>query len=183
MAYINRKIFLWELIGIVFVVVLGSIFHFVFEWLNFWPPIGGFFPVNESVWEHLKLVYWPIVIFSIIEYFPLKKKANNCLLAKFLAIIVACLTIVIFFYAYTAILGEDLLIFDILSFVLGIVLGFLVSYKILTLKELPQWSMVISLISLILVGFIFILFTYYPPELPIFQDPISGLYGIIIHIH
>lgn len=59
----KRKLQSLEILGALFVIIIGSIFHFVFEWSNQWLPLGAITPVNESVWEHLKLVFWPLVFF------------------------------------------------------------------------------------------------------------------------
>jgi len=178
----KNKILQWEILGMVFIIIVGSLFHFLFEWLFSWPPIGAITAVNESVWEHLKLPYWPLVIFSLIEYKFIKEKANNIIIGKNIAAIISIGTILIVFYSYTAILGTELLIIDILSFFLGVIIGQVVSYKILTLNELPRWISIISWIIIIGFGLSLILFTYLPPHLPIFQDPESGLFGILHHI-
>ncbi len=178
----KNKLLALEILGAVFVIVIGAIFHFIFEWSNQWLPLGAIAPVNESVWEHLKLVFWPLVFFSIIEYFLLKKDAHNFVLSRLVAIIIAELTILITFYSYTAILGTEILLVDILSFIIGVVLGYLVSYKILKFKTAPNWSTIISLVAIILLGIIFVVFTYLPPEIPLFQDPETGLYGIILNL-
>ena len=171
-----------EILGVLFVIIIGSIFHFVFEWSNQWLPLGAITPVNESVWEHLKLVFWPLVFFSIIEYLLLKREVNNFVLSKLIAISIAETTILVSFYSYTAILGTEILFVDILSFIIGVVLGYLVNYKLLKFKKTPKWDMIISAIAIILLGIIFVFFTYFPPEIPLFQDPETGLYGIILNL-
>jgi len=178
----ENKLLQWEIYGMIFIIIVGTLFHFLFEWLFSWPPIGAITAVNESVWEHLKLPYWPLVIFSLIEYKSIKEKANNIVIAKNTAAIISISTILIVFYSYTAILGIEILIIDILSFFIGVIIGQFVSYKIMTLKELPRGLTIISWIILIGLGFSLIIFTYLPPHLPIFQDSETGLYGIFAHI-
>ena len=175
----NNEIFKWELIGMIFIILVGSLFHFVFELSGNSPPVGAIAAVNESVWEHLKLGYWPLVFFSIIEYKFLKDKAKNIGLAKLLAAITIILTIIIIFYSYTAILGEDILIIDILSFVIAIIVGQIVSYKVLSSSQFSNWINLISWTLFIILGVLFVVFTYFPPELFLFEDPLTGLYGII----
>ncbi|MFX0000652.1 MAG: DUF6512 family protein [Candidatus Hermodarchaeota archaeon] len=175
----KNKLLQWTLFGMIFIIIVGSLFHFVFEWLFSWPPIGAITAVNESVWEHLKLPYWPLIIFSLIEYKFIKEEANNIIIAKNLSAIISISTILIVFYSYTAILGTEILIIDILSFYIGVVIGQIISYKILTLNELPKWLSIISWIILIGFGLSLVIFTYLPPHLPIFQDSGTGLYGIL----
>jgi len=178
---LKNSILKWEIIGIIFISIVGALFHFIFEWLGYWEFIGGFFPVNESVWEHLKLPYWPLLIFALIEYQFIKEEANNFIVGKTIAALLSIVIIIITFYAYTAILKTEILIIDILSFIIGVIVGQLISYKLLTISEVPKLATIFSWIIFIALGVIFILFTYFPPHLSIFQDPITGLYGIIEH--
>lgn len=172
----------WEILGILFISIVGSLFHFVFEWLGNWEYIGGFFPVNESVWEHLKLPYWPLIIFALIEYQYIKDESNNFIIGKTIAALLSIAIILITFYTYTAIFRTEILIVDILSFIVGVIVGQFISYKILTFSKLPKPVLFVSGIYIIALGIIFILLTYFPPHLPIFEDPLTKLYGIIDHI-
>jgi hypothetical protein len=140
-----------------------------------------FSAVNESVWEHLKLGFWPTLAFALIEFKYLKKSTSNFLFAKTVGIYLIPFTIVGIFYSYTAILGESILAIDILSFIIAVIIGQLVSYRLLTSKKLPYDLRKVSLIALILLGVAFVLFTFYPPQFAMFQDPITGDYGIISH--
>jgi len=166
----------------IFIIILGSLLHFTFELSNYQPIVGVFSAVNESVWEHLKLGFWPTLLYAIIEYRPLKKYANNFFLGKAVGINVIPIVIIITFYSYTVLLEENLLI-DILTFIIAVIIGQLASYKLLTYRKLPEKLNRISLVALAVLGLAFIIFTFYPPHLPIFQDPVSGEYGIINHSH
>lgn len=177
----KRRILFFELVGIIFIIVFGSILHFTFEWSGRQAVVGVFSAVNESVWEHLKLGFWPAVVFALIEFKYLKKATNNFLFAKTIGIYLIPVVIMVIFYSYTAILGESILVIDIFSFVIAVIVGQLVSYRLLTWKTLPYNLDRVSLIALILLGFAFVLFTFYPPQLPLFQDPITGEYGIFSH--
>ena len=177
----ERRILFYELAGIVFIIVFGSILHFTFEWSGSQAIVGVFSAVNESVWEHLKLGFWPAVVFALIEYRYLKKLTDNFLFAKTVGIYLIPVVITVLFYSYTAILGESILVIDILTFVIAVIVGQLVSYRLLTWKTLPYNLDKVSLIALILLGLAFVLFTFYPPQLAMFQDPITGEYGIVSH--
>lgn len=174
----KNKILQWEIAGIIFVLIIGTLFHFLFEWLFSWYPIGAITPVNESVWEHLKLPYWPLILFSLIEYHFIKEKANNIIIGKALSVIISIGTILIVFYTYTAIIGTEILVIDILSFFIGVIIGQLISFRIISLERLPKWINIVSWLVIIGLGLLMIIFTYLPPHLPIFQDSETGLYGI-----
>jgi hypothetical protein len=93
------------------------------------------------------------------------------------------IVIPILFYSYTAVLGESVLVIDILTFVVAVIVGQLVSYKLLTYRELPDMLNTIAPVALVLLAVAFVLFTFYPPHLPLFQDPVTGEYGITNHAH
>ena len=178
----KRSIFFYELVGMVFIIILGTLLHFTFEWSGFQSITGIFSAVNESVWEHLKIAFWPTLLFAIIEFRYLNKKTNNFFVAKALGIYAIMIIIPTIFYAYTIFIEHNLII-DVLSFMLAIILGQLVSYKLLTFKKLSKNLKLISLIAIIILAIAFVVFTFYPLEVPLFQDPESGGYGIINHIH
>jgi len=175
---VEKSILRWELGGIVFIVVLGSLLHFAFEWSGRAIPIAPIAAVNESVWEHLKLGFWPALVYAVLEYSRFGKSANNFFFAKTLGIYLIPITIVVLFYSYTAILGHDLLIVDIAIFVVAVIVGQLVSYKLLTASPLPERLNRFAPIALAVLGILFVLFTFYPPQLPLFRDSGTGAYGI-----
>jgi hypothetical protein len=176
---VKKSILRWELGGIAFIVVLGSLLHFAFEWSGGAIPVASIAAVNESVWEHLKLGFWPALVYAALEYSRFGKSANNFHFAKTIGIYLIPITIVVLFYAYTAILGHDLLIADIAIFVVAVVVGQLVSYRLLTASPLPARLNRFAPIALAVLGILFVLFTFYPPQVPLFRDPISGGYGIV----
>ncbi|MFB0563545.1 MAG: DUF6512 family protein [Candidatus Lokiarchaeia archaeon] len=168
----------WELIGIIFIFLLGSLLHFAFDWSGGFIPVGIIAAVNESVWEHLKLGIWPALVFSLIEYKFLKDSTNNFPVAKAVGIYLIPISIIVLFYSYTFILGHGNLIMDILIFLVAIIIGQLASYKLLTKHQLSPRINKLAIIAIVILFVVFMLFTFYPPHLPIFMDPISGTYGI-----
>ncbi len=167
----------WELTGIIFIAILGGLLHFVFDWSGQWRPVALIAAVNESVWEHLKLGFWPALIYALVEYVYFGRSASNFLIAKTVGIYLIPITIVVLFYSYTAVI-EDTLAADLLIFVLGVVIGQLTAYRLLFLGPLPKPYNVLAMIALACLIIAFGLLTYYPPHLPLFRDPVSGAYGI-----
>lgn len=173
----NRYILKWELWGIVFIVIIGSAFHFVFELAGGWRPLAIIAAVNESVWEHLKLGFWPALIYGLMEYRRINKLSSNFMFAKAIGILLIPVAITVLFYGYTAFTSHILAV-DIAIFVVAVVLGQLTSYKILTAAPLPTWTKKLGIVVLLLLLIAFATLTYYPPRLPIFQNPLTGGYGI-----
>ncbi|MEM2901893.1 MAG: DUF6512 family protein [Candidatus Bathyarchaeia archaeon] len=177
-GYDKRSILIFELVGIVFIVLLGSALHFTFDLSGGNPFVAAFSAVNESVWEHLKLSFWPAVVYMFIEHGYLKGRARSFFPAKAVGVYLMPLAIVSFFYLYRAFIEESLFL-DILIFVVAVVIGQLVSYWLMTGRETSRIYAYISVIALGVLAGLFVFFTFYPPRLPIFQDPISGGYGVV----
>jgi hypothetical protein len=178
-AAMQRSTLRWELIGIGVIAILGSGLHFAFEWSGDWPPMGIIAAVNESVWEHLKIAFWPALFYALFQYPFFKGSAQNFVIAKATGIYVMPIAIVVLFYSYTAIIGGDILIVDILIFVVAVALGQLTSYRLLTVGRLPSWLDKLGIVMLILLAVAMGVFTFYPPQLPIFRDSLTGAYGIL----
>lgn len=171
-----NKILVWELIGIVFIVFLGSFMHFTYELSGENAIVGAFSAINESTWEHLKLAVFPALLFMLIES-KFMKRPKNFFCAKAKGIWLMPMLIIVFFYAYTAVIPDNFLM-DIAIFILAVVIGQMVSYKMmLSRKDYGRFAKA-SIVSLIVLTILLIFLTYVPPEMFLFQDPISGGYGI-----
>ena len=174
----KRKVLCLEIFGIFFIIILGTLLHFAYEWTGECRAMALFAAVNESVWEHLKLGFWPGFLYALIEYPLLKNHTNNFLIAKTISLYIIPITIALLFYSYTSLVGSHNLFIDILIFIIAVIIGQLVSYKIMTSEKLPETFTMISIVALIVITSMFLLFTFYPPHLPIFMDPNTGKYGI-----
>lgn len=172
-----NKINGWENFGALWIIIVGSLLHFTYEWSNNSVIVGIFSPVNESVWEHLKLGYWSLILFSIIEYPFIKKYVESYYLGKALGVIVLEITIIIIYYSYTAITRKSILWIDIFTYVIASIFCQLVSRYIIK-KKVPIIGEYIGVIILLILGFALIFFTFYPLKLPIFKDPVTKSYGI-----
>lgn len=161
--------------GILFTVILGTFLHFTYDLSGKNPLIGAFSAVNESVWEHLKLLFIPFLIFSIASYFTLPKRSDNFILACAVGVIFGMLFIVIAFYAYTAIIGHSMLPVDIALFVLACILSFLIrNYLIRNNVFDSVYSEYIGIALFLLLLLLFVIFTFNPPDLAMFSIPEEG---------
>lgn len=172
-----KQVLNWEACGTLFIFILGALLHFVYDWSGQWKPAALIAPVNESVWEHLKMVLWPALAYAAIEYNSLKGITNNFWTAKLVGILSAMALIIIIFYLYTSIIGHNILIADILTFLVSVAIGQYLSYKTLTLGQLPGWINRLSTPLLFLIVLSFVVFTFSPPRLPVFKNPVDGTYG------
>lgn len=167
----------WEITGIIFIFFVGSFLHSAFELSGGVTLMAIIGAVNESLWEHLKMGFWPVVFLALIEY-PFLKNNPNFMVAKTVSMYVIPFSIVILFYAYTAILGYNTIAMDVFIFIVAVILGQVASYKILMWSELPSTLTWVALAAAVVLAIIFAVFTFYPPHLSIFRDSITGGYGI-----
>lgn len=155
------------IIGTIFVIVLGTLSHFFYEWSNNNFVVGFFSPVNESPWEHMKLVFFPMLLFSLIANYRLKS-IYPCITSSLLfGILLGTFLIPIFFYTYTGILGYNVLVLDLITFILAVICSFSSVYR-LTLSCRMQNHTTILFIAVCVVFVCFILFTVYPPSIALF---------------
>ena len=173
----KSKIFKFTIFSIIFVFILGTLLHFTFEWSNQSALIGSFSAVNESTWEHLKLLFFPMLITTIIGYFYLSKTTPSFLCARVYAITSSILFTVVFFYTYTGIVGTNIAILNIATFYIATLIGEYISYRIMLYKFNCNTKKAIIILGILL--FLFVFFTYYPPKIRLFKDPASNTYGVI----
>lgn len=168
----------WRLAGIISITILGFCLHYLFSWTDGSKIFGLFSPVNESVWEHLKLGYWSVVLFSIVEYLPVKHRVNNYYLAKTVGFLTLEITIVIIHYGYTIVAGKNFFLIDIFSYTMGVISCQYLTYIFFRLKPYSIFMNRISLIIFISTGVLFGVFTFYPPHMTFFKDPNNNTYGL-----
>ena len=171
------KIKTWQIIFVIICIILGTILHFTYELSGNNIIVGLFSAVNESTWEHLKLAFFPMLVIAIIGNFVIGMRSKNYWFAQAAGIIIAVTFIIVFFYTYTGIIGQNFDFINIGTFIFAIFLGGIVSYKILKSRKSYNAEFV-SIIFLIILLFSFILYTFNPPQIQLFKDPITNIYGI-----
>ena len=168
-----------HIVGSVFTALLGVLLHFAYDMSGGSDFVAIFSAVNESTWEHLKLLYYPVVIYGIGEYFLYGKNTTGFLASKTVALIVSMLSIVAVFYTYTGVLGENISVINIMLFLAAVVLNYYLSYSFIELNAFENSSINrASIFTLILLFICFWVFTFYPPLINLFRDPISNGFGI-----
>jgi hypothetical protein len=164
-------------ISIVLAILLGSLWHFVFDWLGKNNIIAAFFPVNESIWEHLKLLFYPVLLLSIMECI-IRGVKPGFLVARTIGTIVGMFMILILYYSYSGIIGKDITIIDIIIFIISIFITYVISGMLIDKKFCLLLSYKIICVIL-LIGIItsFTLFTYNPPKIKLFLDHKTNIYS------
>ncbi len=169
----------WEAAGFLVYSILGTLLHFVYEWSGGQPAAGLIGPVNESVWEHLKLLFMPVFFYSLIEAWK-GPQIPGLLWIKFKAMLLGMAFILVSFYTLTGLAGRNI---DWLNIVIFFAAALLVArYTVkASLREISpedggedrkaegrNWLGLILFLGLFI---LFAWFTAAPPKLPVFIPP------------
>lgn len=164
----------YHFIGIFVILVIAGPLHFAYEWSgeNFFVSLVA--PVNESIWEHLKMVYWPTLIWWLMGYalFRKGKKLSGIrwFQAMSVSIILGILLIVLWYYLWSGAMGIEATWVNFSSMV-SVVIGQLLAVHVYRVAK-PRWIYAVPGVLIVLsLAFFFGYFTYYPPSLPLFVSP------------
>jgi hypothetical protein len=164
----NKKIksYLW--LGVVVVSVLGTLSHFAYEWLGRNPVVALFCPVNESTWEHIKLLFFPMLLYTLC--LSAKERNREVQYALLSGNLIGTLLIPVLFYTYTGILGYNITAVDVAIFFVSVLAAFFAAYRMLRRgKKRCCQSVVVGMTVLLCV--LFFVFTFYPPDIALFVSP------------
>ncbi len=123
------------IVGFFFVSVIGSLWHFIYKWTGNNVIIGFFAPINESTFEHMKLVFFPRLLYLPISIHFLKDDYAEIKYSFSYGILASTIFLPIFFYSYSGILGRNYMAIDIGSFFVAVFILFYTTYQLLTSKE------------------------------------------------
>ena len=174
----RKRLFYWEAIGFGVVCLLGTLGHFLYEWSGENRIVGAFFAVNESTWEHMKLLYVPYFLYILAECFSLAREMENFLAAKAAGALSGILAIPLIYYFLGGVFGKLPEWVGIAIFFVSAAIAFAVSHRIMK-RDLLRGGAWQGLGFLLLWALLilFVWCTFHPPALPLFRDPTSGLYG------
>ncbi len=168
-------------IGCIVTILFGVFLHFAYDLSGENMLVGIFAPVNESVWEHLKLIFLPFTLFCIGFYFYSKKKFSNMFVVSLFGNVVGMFVIVTLSYIGTAIFGEANMVYNIISYILGMISAYSILYFGVYNPEFiedTKGSNPLGVCALTLLFTIFTLNTFSPIKLDITRDPVTKTYGI-----
>ncbi len=173
----KREINFYLFAGFVFTSVFGTILHFLFEWSGENLIIAAFSATNESTFEHLKIFFFPTFLFGMFEYFKYGKEVGCFWQIKLESILLGLISITTIFYTYKGVLGYSVDYINIAIFFIAAAICYL--WQGYRLKkgndDCREWIWFSGALTLCI---LFILFTYFPPKIGLFQDPLTGGYGI-----
>ena len=173
----KRSIGLWQLMGFAVTSLAGTLLHFFYEWLGEAVWIAPFSGVNESTWEHMKLLFWPMLLFAVVESFFFKDR-KDFWCVKQRGILLGILLIPVVFYTFNGIIGKSPDWINIAIFFLSAAAAYVYEMRLFNHKSLTCRSSKWTVATLVVLALLFVLFTFATPTIEIFQDPVTGGYGI-----
>lgn len=168
-----------SIIGVPVIYLIASALHFFYDLSNGSVLSILFSAVNESVWEHVKIFAVAYVIWSFVELFWAKPPFRKFITSKTIGLYFLSLSIIVFFYSYTTITGDAILPVDLISSFVFVALSQYISYRLVTGENSVSDYFAIALMLIMLYFVMFFSFTLFPPEIDLFKDPVTGMYGII----
>ena len=173
----KRTVWLWQLFGFAVATLGGTLLHFLYDWLGNANWIAPFSGVNESTWEHMKLLFWPMFIYAVIQSFFFKDyKSFRCV--KLRGILIGLSLIPILFYTYNGVIGKSPDWINIAIFFISAAVAYAYETRALTKNDISCGSPKIAFLILAAIGILFVIFTFITPKLAIFKDPLTNTYGI-----
>lgn len=171
----------WIIKGIICLFLIGSLMHFLYDLSGENVVVGLIAAVNESVWEHTKMVLLPVICWWSF-YYIIKGKEHNIdknkwFTSALIALVTAIITIPMLFYFYTEAFGVEILAVDIFILFLAVLFGQLLAFHFY--KYSKGINLYISICIFLLLIIVYAIFTFNPPHLPLFIDGMSGQYGIV----
>lgn len=173
----KRNLLLWQFSGFAMSSLVGTLLHFLYEWTNESVLTAPFSGVNESTWEHMKLLYFPLLIFAFVQsgYF---KEYENYWCIKLIGILTGLIMIPLVFYTYNGAFGKSPDWLNITFFFISAAVSFTIETRLFYKNNLRCKRPRLAFLLICLIGVFFVVFTFAPPQIPLFKDPLTDTYGI-----
>ncbi|TCT14380.1 hypothetical protein EDC18_106184 [Natranaerovirga pectinivora] len=173
----QKKLYYYEILMFFIANVLMFLLHDAYSetGLHFLSYISA---VNESIYEHMKMTFFSLLIVYVILFFIVGKRYNNYWFGKFCALIIAPFLVMVLYYTYSGVLGYNILWIDILIGVLAILTGQIISYYIISKTRIMLFNNFIWFLLVVLLAVIFSTLTYNPIHIDLFKDNRSGRFGV-----
>ena len=173
----KQRSILWQAAGFALVTFGGTILHFLYDWTGGSVLVAPFSGVNESTWEHMKLLFWPLFLFALVQR-PFFRDHHNYWCVKLAEIALGLMLIPVLFYTTNGVFGKTPDWINIAIFYITALLVFLFEWRTFKRDWLQCRYPKLAFAAIVLIGALFVVFTFAPPQIPLFQDPLTGTYGV-----
>ena len=177
----KRRLLIWELAGFLWTGAVGTLLHFLYDWSGKSTWAAPVSPVNESVWEHMKLLFVPLFLFTLVQLCFMGRTESNLLAVRSVSALTGLALIPVLYYTYTGALGLHLLWADIVIFFLADLVLFWLDYRLLSRGRcFAGWQQLLGAAALWALAFCFVWCTFRPPALPMWQSPETGVEAFLV---
>ncbi len=173
----KRDLSLWQFAGFVVTSLGGTLLHFLYDWTDQSILIAPFSGVNESTWEHMKLLFFPMFLFALVQSRFFKEYAGFWCV-KLMGLVTGLVSIPVLFYTYNGVLGRSPDWINITIFFIAAAAAFILETRLFKKESLRCKRPRLAFAAICLIGVLFVVFTFVTPPLPVFQDPLTKTYGI-----
>ena len=173
----QRSIGLWQLMGFAFVSLGGTLLHFLYDRLGQAVWIAPFSGVNESTWEHMKLLFWPMLLYALVQSRFFRERTDFWCVKRN-GILLGLVLIPVLFYTYNGVIGKSPDWINIAIFFITAAVVYVYETRQFRRADMPCRMPKVSVSLLVGIAVLFVLFTFLPPEIGLFRDPLTGSYGI-----
>ncbi len=173
----KRSVSLWQLWGFAFTSICGTLLHYLYEWTGKSPAAAPVSGVNESTWEHMKLLFFPMLAYAIFQSFFFRDIPEYPCIKLRGTLLGICLIPVIFYTANGAI-GKTPDWVNILIFFVSAAMAYYYETKLFKSGRRDCRHPLLSVAALTAIAILFAVFTFITPEIGLFRDPLTGTYGI-----
>ena len=158
-------------LGTLFIFLTGSLLHFFYGWSDERWWVGIFSAMNESVWEHLKLAFWPAVAWSLIGLATVRRQFPNYWLGQLIAVSLPPLIIAFGFYGYTAALGGHTLSADLILFFCAIGAGQFAGLVVSQSRPKGKVASLFAVVMIVSLCLIFASLSSISIDMALFREP------------
>lgn len=173
----KKLLSVWQFSGFIFTSIAGVILHFLFDWTNKSIFVAPFSAVNESIWEHTKLLFFPMLVFALVERRYIGKEYKSFWCVKLMGIVLGIVLIPVLYYTINGIFGSTPDWVNIAIFFVAAAVSYFAETKLLKQNNAYCRSPGTALVILILIALLFMALTFIPPYIPLFEDPITKTFG------
>ena len=173
----KRSIGLWQLFGFAVTSLGGTLLHFLYDWTGESVLAAPFSGVNESTWEHMKLLFWPMLLFAVVQRFFFRDTVSFWCI-KLRGILLGLLLIPVLFYTYNGAVGRSPDWLNIAIFFVAAAVSYIYETRLFEQESVRCRFPKFAFAVLLLIAVLFIVFTFAAPKIGLFQDPLTGKYGI-----
>ena len=173
----KKEIGLSEFLGFAVTSLGGTLLHFLYDWTGESVFVAPFSGVNESTWEHMKLLFFPMFIYAIIQSFFFRD-SEDFWCVKLRGILLGISLIPIIFYTYNGVVGKSPDWLNITIFFICAAVAYVFETRLYNSESINCKKPKLAVAVLCVIAILFGIFTFAAPEIGIFRDPLTGTYGI-----